>query len=313
MKIALITNCTSRKRTSGEIIHADLLQQFAPESLGTYVGLWQAHLSSVGTYRQAIDTYLGRSVQEVKKAATVVGGQVFFVSAGLGLLSGNTFIPSYNLTVSSGEGSIQTLLQQTRSTSADWWMHLTRNENSLAVGSLSHWLESTDIDVALIALPSNYLSMLRLDLGAIPSKSAPQIRIFSSPSSKKLLPDHLQPCLMPYDDRLETSGKPGTKGDFPQRAMHHFVNDLQGHLLTLADSHQAVQNLMAQLRPPISIQRPRLTDQEILCLLKANWEYNQGQSTRLLKFLRHEAGVACEQSRFRQLWLQAKQSLTSGN
>ena len=41
-------------------------------------------------------------------------------------------------------------------------------------------------------------------------------------------------------------------------------------------------------------------------MLHKSWESHGGSSTRLLRYLRDEALVACEQGRFRSLWHQVR-------
>jgi hypothetical protein len=48
--------------------------------------------------------------------------------------------------------------------------------------------------------------------------------------------------------------------------------------------------------------RQKKTDEEIIVILQTEWNRFDGRSTRLLRFLRDEIMVACEQSRFRDLW-----------
>jgi len=50
--------------------------------------------------------------------------------------------------------------------------------------------------------------------------------------------------------------------------------------------------------------RQKRTDEQIIALLRQSWTSYAGSSTRLHRYLRDEALVACEQSRFRTLWRQ---------
>ncbi|EJY58328.1 hypothetical protein PACIG1_5859 [Pseudomonas aeruginosa CIG1] len=53
-----------------------------------------------------------------------------------------------------------------------------------------------------------------------------------------------------------------------------------------------------------TVKRRRASDEEVKALLIAAWGTHNGSSTRLLRYLRDDALVACEQSRFRSLWLE---------
>ena len=97
---------------------------------------------------------------------------------------------------------------------------------------------------------------------------------------------------MPYDDRLESvDGYSGTRADFPQRAMRHFVERLEAQKLSLTNAHEAVTRSLR-----------RYSNQEITRLIREQWETADGRSTTLLRYLRDEAFVSCEQSRFAQLF-----------
>ena len=118
-----------------------------------------------------------------------------------------------------------------------------------------------------------------------------------------MLASRLRRCVMPYDERLEGHERfAGTRSDFPQRAMRHFVEELDGQYLDVERANDAVETAMAQLKRPVLPQRARKTDEEIIKLIRSQWMTHDGSSLRLLRYLRDEALVACEQSRFRGLW-----------
>jgi hypothetical protein len=55
---------------------------------------------------------------------------------------------------------------------------------------------------------------------------------------------------------------------------------------------------MGALQKPSLPARQRKTDAEIIALLCQNWERLNGSATALLRYLRDDALVSCEQSRF---------------
>ncbi|WP_207002127.1 hypothetical protein [Trinickia mobilis] len=67
---------------------------------------------------------------------------------------------------------------------------------------------------------------------------------------------------------------------------------------------------MLALKKPVIPVRERKTDNEILALLRKNWDRFDGAS-RLLRYLRDEALVACERSRFRNPWRHFQQDLAN--
>jgi len=74
-----------------------------------------------------------------------------------------------------------------------------------------------------------------------------------------------------------------------------------------------VRQAMEGLQKPIVPERKRKTDDEILTLLRENWCRLNGSATALLRYLRDDALVACEQSRFRTLRQQVLSELNQDN
>jgi hypothetical protein len=108
---------------------------------------------------------------------------------------------------------------------------------------------------------------------------------------------------MPYDERLESlPGHAGTRVDFPQRAMLHFVSELDGHCLDLEAGRHAVVTALDGLAAREIPARVRMDDAQIATMLRRHWTEHGGSSTKLLRFLRREAQIACEQGRFRDIW-----------
>lgn len=108
---------------------------------------------------------------------------------------------------------------------------------------------------------------------------------------------------MPYDERLESvPGHAGTQADFAQRAMRHFVEVLHATPMSLDEARATVAKSLADRPRRGRAMGRRMTDDEILKVLVAQWGRHSGSSTRLLRYLRDEAQISCEQKRFSRLW-----------
>lgn len=127
------------------------------------------------------------------------------------------------------------------------------------------------------------------------------------------MPWHLADCVMPYDDRLESvRNYAGTQSDFAQRALRHFVEALGATSLPLEEARAMVAAALARRpRRPRSMGR-RMSDDEIQRVLTAQWARHAGSSTRLLRYLRDEARISCEQKRFSRLWQALAAELRAG-
>jgi hypothetical protein len=148
--------------------------------------------------------------------------------------------------------------------------------------------------------------MIACDLLSLPEKARRRLRIFSL-SPRSALPESLGNHIMPYDARFDGTGSPmpGTRGDFAQRAMAHFAGTiLAKHPDGDLESHtKAINRVLSTLRPPRPISRTKASDDEIVALIHRHWSKVDGLSSRMLRYLRDDLNIACEQSRFRDLFI----------
>jgi hypothetical protein len=108
---------------------------------------------------------------------------------------------------------------------------------------------------------------------------------------------------MPYDQRLDSiCSYKGTRGDFPQRALLHFVKKLNGHFFEATISTEMVRNVMIAGKTIQLPKRKKLDNSQISQIIESNWLSSGGRATQLLRVLRDKELVACEQSRFSSLW-----------
>lgn len=274
-------------------------------TLAVTVAQWQAAVASCTDLQTAIDLYKGRSIVEVRRASHRVNAPLHFVSAGMGIVSADAKIPHYDLTPVQSSGGLALALAQHQATPAQWWCLLS------SVG-LSRLIRKHADEQVLIALPATYLKMLSLDLAEIRPEDAFRVRIFTSPTAVAGMPATLRPTVMPYDERLESiRGFAGTKADFPQRALRHFVEELNATEMSLQAGRESVTNSLALYERRHVPQRKRLNDRELKALIRERWGSCQGQSSKLLRALRDEELVACEQSRFAQLCREIRKEVSS--
>jgi hypothetical protein len=297
-KVAILTSCTSRKRHSNKL---QLVISDRPgQSLKQLAGTWASRVGEAEPEHRAGDYYLGRAFSEARHSAHAARAKLLVVSAGLGLVDSEEEVPPYDLTVAPGASSLLPLLRSRNTTTKDWWRTLGAANGH--AHPISSFVSAFKHGLVLIALPATYLEMIAEDLETIPGPVSSAIRIISSPRGQALVPAPLQPSVLAYDERLEGSPFAGTRSDFPQRALNHFVVALNGHRLSLEQSHRAVASSLKKMARPAIPTRQRKSDKEIAALLMEHWDSYGGHSSHLLRFLRDEALVACEQSRFRDIW-----------
>lgn len=299
----VITNCTSRKSHRGTALSLSPADLHQP--LEKVIERWSALLTGASRDILGGALYQGRSFSDARAVAQKLEAHLYVVSAGLGVIKSDEQVPHYNLTISEGVGSIATALSRSQSTAREWWALLTGPSGpAKSIRDALDWSKSTSV---YVALPSTYLDMVTDDLLSLSVEQLERVRVFTSAAGVSKLPEVLRKVCMPYDDRLEGHAiYAGTKADFAQRAMRHFVEELKAQELGAAAARDAVMQALQGLRKPVLPERTRKTDEEIIDLIVHNWDRFNGHQSHLLRYLRDEALVACEQSRFRSLWRQAQ-------
>ncbi len=305
MQYSVITNCSSRKRDTGVPALVPVLS--STTSIAELVKSWIDQVQQCQVRAAPLDLYQGRAFTECRVATRLTSADFYVVSAGLGLVHANDLVPNYSLTISEGIGSLQKWLSARNADSTEWWTGLCH-----ALGTptpLSGLINAqSQNSQQLIALPSAYLEMVAPDLALVQNSRLQNLRIFTSNAGAKTLPIKLQSAVMPYDERLEgIANHNGTRSDFPQRALKHFVAHLQGHELSLGAAKEMVQVAMAASVKPTIPLRVKAPDELIIELIRAHWDHHEGSASKLLRFLRDDAKVACEQSRFSGIWRKVKE------
>ncbi len=302
MSTVIITNCTNRKRLGG---HPPLeLCTSQNQSLTAMAATWIQQVKAKTYTRPAESLYTGRSVQDAKWVAQKLDAKLMFASTGLGLIGGEHLCPPYNLTVAAEPNSIRPWLARMGLTPSDWWDAV--NNHWQRPCPLAALAKRTDIKRILVALSANYIDLIANDLERISIDDQSKLRFFTSRPGVERLPERFRSLAMPYDDRLESSRLAGTRTDFPQRAMRHFVELTNASTNSVSTDYQAVIAAMSVLPLIGAIKRRRASDEEVKALMIGAWDAQKGNSSRLLRYLRDDALVACEQSRFRGLWLELK-------
>lgn len=310
--VIVVTSCTNRKKKTGTVLALENADRF--ESLCDLACGWQRQVRAVGEgeLHAAVDLYAGRSITEAKRTADSLAASLYIVSAGHGLLRSDERIPSYNVTVSpTPDNALHRCLIRLGKSAADWWQALVQTFGTRR--SFAELVTDSPSALFLLAVPSAYLPLLAHDLANLSNDDVRRLRILTSSHGASKLPTRLQAAVMPYDERLEgLAGHAGTRSDFPQRALRHFVAVLGGQALPLEFARQQVREAMDALRKPTLPERLRKTDEEIIALLQQNWDRFNGSATALLRYLRDDALVACEQSRFRSLRQHVSSQLNNG-
>ncbi|MET4037897.1 MULTISPECIES: hypothetical protein [unclassified Bradyrhizobium] len=298
----VITTCSAGKRCRRPL-SAETLRR---GKLSDTAAAWIAKLRRETALMPASSLYKGRAFRIAVEASTAGSADLAILSAGLGYVAGGTPIPGYDLTIRpTGPGSIVSKITDGVD-AARWWSAVKKGPFSSdplrdARGRAS----------ILVCLSRGYADMVERDLIAISRIDGLELRIFGL-SLAGHLDEALRPFVLPYDKRLDLLGRPGTRVDFPQRALLDYVTHIvPASAGTLEADRQAVADRLA----PVVTQRPsrkqrRLQDDEIRALVADLIPKLGGASTRVLRHLRDVAQVSCEQSRFAKIFNDVKRRVT---
>lgn len=308
MPYLVITNCTGRKSLSP----SSSLQKSPKVSLSRDIqdaaSNWAEAIGKDKTRIEAQQLYQGRTIVDTKSAQKHLGADVYVISAGLGLVNFEDLIPSYELTVNE-DSQFSKSLKRVGYTNQDWWAALNKSLKKTS-SPISKLLARNNYQRILISLPSSYLEMISNDLWGADPRQLKKVLIFTSPYGTSFIPEHWQHVGLPYDERLEDrkSGYSGTRSDFPQRAMKHFVKELNMPNESLPRIIKQLNAKLSKLKKPVLPARAKIGDPELLKLISKNWKKYGGQTSKLLRFLRDEALISCEQSRFQKICSQIREN-----
>lgn len=299
MNHLIISNCTNRKSSKLEKTQPSPLM-YEASNADQFIDDWFKILNSNSNKKPAISVYKGRSVSEIIHAKKYLDAEIFFLSAGLGIVKEDDLIPNYDLTISEGNNSLKPLLAKWLIDEGAWWEKL--NKESLN----NDFINQTEGTI-FIALPHAYLKMLIPTLVKMDNHKLKNIRLFLHPISYKNLPNKLKHCYMPYNYKIDNSPFSGTKVDYCQRCLHHFVKYIYKTEQNTTSAADSVKTFIDELPPlPPKIKRMQVSDSDINKIILEGWDSCKGQSSKILRYIRDDRKIACEQSRFQKLWRNIK-------
>lgn len=305
MRIVVLTSCTNRKKVApvqGLSAH-DL--PVAPPAV--VAATWVQRLSAAVGRVRVSDLYSGRAFSEARAAAAESKAALYVLSAGLGIVAADAQAPGYALTIVRSAPDCVLRRVAECGDAAQWWMHLAAAQGvAMPVANLVRQYPSQRI---VIACSSAYVQMIQADLQSLPDDELLRVRLIG-PQMSATLPERLASLVMPYDGRFDgpRSPNPGTRSDFPQRAARHFLSlPLEASPRAPAADAGVVRAVLGSWPWPTTIRRKTQSDEEIRTLIEAHWHRAGGNSARMLRILRDELQVACEQKRFAGLFRGIKQ------
>lgn len=293
MKILSITHCSSKKNNDAQIILTGT--KMSQDSVFEF---WNKKICSSRPSTTAKELYSSSGFKKLSQEASKQS-ELYIVSAGLGLLSGKTLVPSYDCTIAKGYPTSLEKMCAKKPNLADWWEKICKTRFSLTgISTLSN-----GADLLLISLTEKYLEMVQKDLELV---TIPSVIFATEKNYPKNLPDNFTRA--PYNDAFDGSmGRlRGTKGDLSQRCHTDFLIRLKSHNYDLSKTIETIKKDMA-LWPLPERGPPRSTksDKQVADIIKNNFSKFSNKRS-FLHYLRHNLKVACEEKRFNKLYSEVK-------
>ena len=311
MKYLVIINCTSRKAFKPSPFLARPPKITKDSSLIEIAKAWNKKIGLERKLYLAKNLYQGRAIVDTKASLQILNkSDVYVVSAGMGLTHFDTPIPSYELTVVENS-PFQKSLEKNNFCIQEWWGVLNKVRHGTTT-PLCTLISKKTYSKIFIVMPSTYLDLIAEDLWKADPKKLKNMLILTSPYGQTKVPSKWSHHCLPYDERLEDkkSGYNGTRSDFSQRAFRHFVECLHLQDNSLETAKKKVLDCMQRLRIPVIPERKKVQDEEIARQIKKNWKKNSGHAHKLLRHLRDELLISCEQSRFQRLWSEIRNEIS---
>lgn len=306
MRLIAITTCTTRKRAP-----VPVQLDAANLPVGSEIEVaeeWRKRVINSGqNLCQAKDVYCGRSFQEALLAVRGDPAAIWIISGGLGLVRGTDPIPGYDLSLVPGSSAfIGRRIAPRRFDATAWWKGIQRTPVKLPIAEL---VRSQRDALALLGLSAAYLPLVQEDILSLGDADLSRVRIVGL-GIGAACPARLQHCVLPYDDRLDGPDSPiqGTRGDFASRAMRHFAETVFASHPggSLAAHRSEVERSLSSWARARRFARHPKTDGEIIAYISQKWNTPGASASRALRHLRDCENVACEQGRFRNLFLQTR-------
>lgn len=236
----------------------------------------------------------------MKSMSQQINASLFIISAGLGLVESSECKPNYDITISgTGKSSVKSIINSNSFNAHEWWKGINSGDHN----PIAKLINNKKNNLFIIALSRRYFDMIYYDIESLPYELLENIRIVGV---KKTDIGKLDSCILPYDDRLNSANSPlpGTLSDYPQRCAVHYIKHIyDGNSLT--NDIIMVEKSMQKLPWPTRKNGKKLSDTELIELIRLESRKTGFNKTKILRHLRKTLNIACEQKRFSTLYNKA--------
>lgn len=313
-RLQIIVSCTDRKRHP---VPDELrLRAFLDAQPAKRARRWWSQLSShASDLCEAEVLYLGDHWTVARELPTLADQQGFratlwVASAGYGLIPAHAPIRSYSATFVAGHPDSVAPASNgipRHRLAATWWSRLSSFEgpDPAAPRTIAELLgRDPTTYVVVVASPDYVLSMEDDIVDALRASRDPdRFIIVTSPVqfSTQALAQHVVPSVARLQALLG-----GTRQSLHARTARKILSELGRWPLSASGQQQRYLRLLARCPEAPTFERRRLTDEQVLRFIRGALRRSPELScSRLLRSLR-DGGRACEQGRFRDLYMQVR-------
>ncbi len=310
MKIHLITNCTKTKRN---VISAStaMLSEIKGTTSFSRVSEWLKHIDGCEIRIPAIDLYVGAH-WAVAKEEYNRERMLWILSAGWGLINAETPICPYDATFTKGDANSifrssadeeESVIYQNR----EWWTILHENRSSDL--SLEKIFNDFSDDYFFIATSPQYLNVIEPELVRLREKGTITIENTFVITSGKGLNEKLKDLqYLVSEDFCSILG--GSRISLNIRLAKYLIDGCMDSRNIKTFIENKYSSLCNSAKPATKYNRKKLSDAEVIILIKKMIEFENINSASLgLKELR-KSGMACEQKRFGKLFNKTKEEIS---
>lgn len=289
-KLTIVVNCTDRKsQVPGAHLRLRSLPHGDPTSR---FNVWRRRVERTHATAKLFDLYQGEAWQQVRGLMSDVANDgidatLLVASAGLGLRDVCTRGPAYAATFTGGHpDSVGSGQGETR----DWWRRLSMFE-------ATHKLPESVDEPVLLVLSESYAKAMDDDLSALATRGGDLLLIGGARNIAGL------PRLAADTSLRRELG--GTRSSLTIRMARAWLSRQSNPALHTAEDEAAWFKWTRSVSYIERYERSAMTDAQLTLLIRELKVAEQGLSaTRALRQVR-DAGIACEQKRFGQLFREA--------
>lgn len=310
----VIVTCTNRKKGD---LHLDTqLRSIKEKDLYPRLARWTQALTTYSAKGiPALDLYGGnywsviRGMAKNNDAFSHV--RFWVISAGFGLITIDRAICSYAATFSSSKPDSVLPDKPSRFTHEEWWRGLSEwhKQQGNPISCIADLAKACPSEPLIIALSPEYLTAVYRDLYTAREflHNPNHLVIISSGSGKK---GPLKNNFLPCDARMEHIVGVSRMA-LNARIIQHVLTTNSINEINAVDLERKYSALLRELPSANYPVREASTDEEVLSFIRESIHNGLPASSGQLLRIYRDSGKACEQSRFRGLFLQTQESFTT--